>query len=218
MPAEKIPTLYASGKTDVNAGTIQSVDGQSYQILGSDGCYTATPAFSCLVEPIEGDTVLFSINASQQCHVLSIIERTASLNSSIVFPGDVTFDAKQGQLHLNGKQGISISSQQSISQTSEEYTLIANKALFAIDNLNAIGSRFVANIKNLKTYADTVETVAANLMQTLKNSFRIIEGVDQTRAKDVIQTVKNLYSMRSRQAAILAEKDIKVDAERIHMG
>jgi hypothetical protein len=34
----------------------------------------------------------------------------------------------------------------------------------------------------------------------------------------VIQTVKNLYSMRSRQAAILAEKDIKVDAERIHMG
>ena len=150
--------------------------------------------------------------------MLSIIERTCSLDTSLAFPCDVSLNAAQGQLQLNGQQGVSISSPQTISQSSKEYTLIADKALFGIDSINAVGSRLVANISNLKTYADTVETVAGNFMQTLKNSFRVIDGVDHSRAKDVIQTVKNLYSMRSRQAAILAEKDIKMDAERIHMG
>ncbi len=46
----------------------------------------------------------------------------------------------------------------------------------------------------------------------------MIEGVDQTKAGDVLTTIKNLFSLRSRQSAILAKKDIKIDAERIHMG
>ena len=46
----------------------------------------------------------------------------------------------------------------------------------------------------------------------------LVEGVDQLKTRDSLHTIDNLYSVRSKQAAILAKKDIKMDAERIHMG
>ena len=76
----------------------------------------------------------------------------------------------------------------------------------------------MSKIGQVKTIADRVETVAMHWLQKLTHSFRQVEGVDQLKTRDSIHTVENLYSMRSRQAAILAKKDIKVDAERIHMG
>jgi len=218
MQAEKISVLRSTKPVDVQSGTIESLDELGYRINADTRQYSATRAFSCMVEPMVNDSVLFSIDAGMQCHILAIIERPDCTDTRLAFPGDVTLNAGQGQLHLNGQQGINISSQQSINQTSEGYTLVAKKALFGIESVTAVGSKLVSKIGNVQTIADTVETVAANLLQKLKNSFRVIEGVDQTRSRDVITTVKNLYSMRSKQAAILAKKDIKVDAERIHMG
>ena len=218
MQAEKVSVLRSTKPVDVQSGTIESLDEQGYRINADTRQYSATRAFSCMVEPIVNDIVLFSIDAAMQCHILAIIERPDCTDTRLAFPGDVTLNAGQGQLHLNAQQGISISSEQHINLASEEYTLLANKALFGIDSLTAIGSKLVSKINNVQTIADTVETVAVNLLQKLKNSFRQIEGVDQVKARDSIHTVRNLYSMRSKQAAILAKKDIKVDAERIHMG
>jgi len=218
MQAENISTLHALEKTEICTGQILGVDDQVYQILGSEGEYSATRAFSCIVQPQQGDKVLFSVNSVRQCHILSIIERPDSNDTRLMFPGDVVLSASKGQLKINGKQGVTINSERCISQTSEEYNLIADKAIFGIDSLTAIGSRLVTKITDLQTYAGTIETVAGNLLQKVKNSVRLIEGVDQSRSRDAIHTVKNLFSLRSNQAAIVAKKDIKVDAERIHMG
>ena len=217
MQAENITPIQSLAEIQVQYGTIQSSNGRNYQTLGHSGTCWATPAFSCLVKPITGDRVLFSTDTDGQGHILSIVERLDSTETNLNFPGDVTLNA-QGQLHLNGQQGINISSQQQINLVSEEYSLIAKKALFGVECISAFGSKLVAKISHVQTIADTMETVAGHCLQKLKNSFRLIEGVDQQRAGDVIHTVKNLYSMRSRQAAILAKKDIKIDAERIHMG
>ncbi len=218
MQTENITPIQSLAEIQVQYGTIQSSNDRNYQILGQSGTCWAKPAFSCLVKPMTGDRVLFSTDTDGQGHILSIVERLDSTETNLNFPGDVTLNASQGQLHLNGKQGINISSQQQINLVSEEYSLIAKKALFGVESISAFGSKLVAKISHVQTIAATVETVADHWLQKLKNSFRLIEGVDQQRARDVIHTVKNLYSLRSRQAAILAKKDIKIDAERIHMG
>ena len=218
MQAKKIAAIHAYGDVQLEYGTVQSSDGAHYQISGPAGHYDAQRAFSCFVEPQVGDTVLFSHDEVRKNHILSIIERPGNTSANLKFPGNVTLDAPQGQLHLNARQGLDLSSEQSINLLSEDLSLIAKKGLFNLDNLTAIGTRLMVKMDDVQTFADTVQTVAGQLLQKLKNSIRLIEGVDQTRAQDVITTVKNLYSLRSRQAAILAKKDIKVDAERIHMG
>ena len=219
MQAKKITAIHGDNQIQILSGTIESIDElQNFRIIGHDGRYKATRAFSCFVEPMVDDVILYSIDERMQCHVLSIIERPVSKQTNLAFPGDVTFKAAQGKLNLHAKHGLVISSEQEINLATEEYTLLAKKALFNIESLSAVGLNLVSKIKNVRTFADTLETVADSLLQKLKNSIRLIEGVDQTSSKDTICTVKNLYSLRSRQSAILAKKDMKIDAERIHMG
>ena len=218
MQAEKIPFLHQTSRIELQSGMIESVTEQVYRVTVDAGCLDATRAFSCMVEPMVNDTVLFSINSNGQCHILAIIDRIDCADTHLAFPGDVALSARQGELSLNGRQGVNLTSDQHVRLATEEVTIIAGRALFGVESLTAVGSKLVSKISNVQTIADSVETVAVNLLQKLKNSFRVIEGVDQSRSRDVLTTVKNLYSMRSTQAAILAKKDIKVDAERIHMG
>ncbi len=218
MQAENISPIQSPAETRVQYGTIRCRDDRGYQVLGQSGSCRAVAAFSCLVEPMAGDRVLLSTDPGGQVHILSIIERLETSDTRLEFPGDVTLSASQGQLHLNAHREMTLSSQRKITQATDEYVLVAKKALFGIDSINAVGSMLVAKIGQVRTIADTVETVAGHWLQKLKNSFRQVTGVDQLRTGDSIHTVNNLYSMRSRQAAILARKDIKMDAERIHMG
>ena len=127
-------------------------------------------------------------------------------------------NASNGQMQINASQGLNITTEKHMNLVSEEISLMSRKALFNIESLKAMGTTLVSRINTVQTFATSIETVAEHWLQKLKNSFRHVEGVDQFKAKDSIHTVQNLYSMRSRQAAILAKKDIKIDAERIHMG
>ncbi len=217
MQAENITAIHAGGQIELQSGTVETA-GEFYRIRAGDGCYQATRAFSCLVEPNAGDSVLFSVDDRQFCHILSIIERPGCEVTRLSFPGDVTVASANGSLNIDAQQGLNMVSGQGISQVAESYTLATKKAFLSTDDLTAVGSNLVAKIRYVKTIAERVETVAEHWLQKLRNSFRQVHGVDQLKSRDSIHTIKNLYSMRSRQAAILARQDIKVDAERIHMG
>jgi hypothetical protein len=219
MQTEKISTIHSDLQNQILSGTIESLDDLGYRIVSEAGHFVGSRAFSCVVEPQLADTILFiSLGSARQCHILSIIERPDSTDTHLSFPGNVSLTSQQGELSLNGSRGINMSSLQSLNVITEEVNLVAKKGLLNIDNLKAVGTRIVAKITNVQTFAHTLETVAEHWLQKLKNSFRQIEGVDQLKTKDSIHTVQNLYSMRAKQAAILAKKDIKIDAERIHMG
>lgn len=218
MQTEKVVSFNTDNEVQCRTGVIESMDEDVYQIVHLATSYFAKRSFSCMVEPVPGDVVMFSIDAGRQNYILSILERADNKQTRMAFSGDVILDVKQGQLQLNAEQDININTVGNINQVSEEYTVLSKKALFGIDHVSAVGSKLVSKINQVHTIADTVEMVAGNLLHKLKNSFRSIQGVDQSQAKDVIHTVENLYSLRSKQSAILAKKDIKVDAERIHMG
>lgn len=217
MSAEKISVINAPGQVQLLSGVVES-DGEIYRIHTQNGLYDATRAFSCLVEPRQNDTVLFSVDARQHCHILSIVERPGANDASLAFPGDVNLKTDSGGLSIQARRGINMLSGEGINQVAESYALAAKKALVNADDLTAVGSTLVAKVRHIRTIANRVETVADHWLQKLRNSLRQVEGVDQLKTRDSIHTIKNLYSMRSRQAAILAKNDIKVDAERIHMG
>ena len=217
MRADTITAINTPGQVLLQSGKIES-DGEFYRIIAGDGVYSASRAFSCLVQPRINDTVLFSIDARQHCHILSIIERPGDDATRLTFPGDVMLDSDNGGVSINARQGLNLVSGQDLNQVAENYRLTAANALLNVGDLTAIGNTFAAKIKTVRTFADSVETIAKRWLQKLTHSFRQVEGVDQLKTRDSIHTIKNLYSMRSRQAAILARKDIKMDAERIHMG
>jgi hypothetical protein len=63
-----------------------------------------------------------------------------------------------------------------------------------------------------------VESNIDRMIQRIKDSFRIIERIEQVSAVDIIQNIKNAFIQRSRQVDITAKSDVKINGERIHMG
>ncbi len=218
MQTEKVTAIHANESLRIQSGTVESIEQEGYRIRAPDGHCRATRAFGCLIEPRVNDEVLFTINDRFQGHILSVLERPQGDQFDLVFPGDVTLRSERGEVNLDAGQGINISSPGQINMLTEEYTLAARQGLVNVESLSAVGATLVSHIAQVQTFARSIETVARHWLQKLTNSFRQVEGVDQLRTRESLHTVENLYSMRSRQAAILAKKDIKVDAERIHMG
>jgi len=64
----------------------------------------------------------------------------------------------------------------------------------------------------------TVESNIERMIQRIKDSFRIIERIEQVSAVDIIQNIKNAFIQRSRQVDITAKSDVKINGDRIHMG
>ena len=217
MKAENITPINETGEFHLQSGTIES-SGELYHIVSGNRHYSATRAFSCLVEPRAGDAVLFSVDTRQQCHILSILERPNASDARLAFPGDVTLSADRGQINLQSQRGLNVVSNGEINQVAERFSLVSKKGLINIADLTAVGSTLVSKIERVQTFAERLETVAGHWLQKLKNSFRQVDGVEQVRVRDSMHEVKNLHSLRARQSVMLAKKDIRMDAERIHMG
>ncbi len=218
MHAEKLPSYKNDESIIVEYGIVDEVSEEQYIVLSNAGRFTASSAFSCIISPQVGDRVMLSRDEHDQCYLLSIIHRTVGNAASLCFQGDLSINSQQGSVTIAGDQGVQLASPKDLTMASQELNVAATKATLNIADLAAVGDQLTSNISKIRIFANTIDSVAERLSQRLKNSFRMIEGVDQTRAGDVLTSVKNLFSMRSRQSAILAKKDMKIDAERIHMG
>ena len=218
MKLDKVTSLNRQPAKEIEYGSVQSLVDDQFVVHSQDDIFMAKRAFSCVVNPEVGDKVMYCCDDHQQCHILAVIERPAHQNATLAFQGDIAIDSARGSLSITGKEGIQMASAESVTMVSDNINVLAKKGLINISDVAFTGEKATSHISSLSTFAKSIDTVADRLSQKLKNSFRMIEGVDQTKAGDVLTTIKNLFSLRSRQSAILAKKDIKIDAVRIHMG
>ena len=217
MQTDKITSISPQHNIAIEYGTLLESEADGFLVQGQSGFFHAQRAFSCLVKPQPGDRVMFSRDDTQ-CHILAIIQRIDSQAAQLSFSGDVAIQSEQGQVSISGQDGVQMASPGAIAMVSEQIDMIASEGHISIQQATLSGQQVTSHIGSLQTFAKSIDTVAGRFTQRLKNSFRQIEGVDQTRAGDVLTTIRNLFSLRARQSALLAEKDIKIDAERIHMG
>ncbi len=218
MNLDKVTSLNRQPTKEIEYGTVQGLIDDQFVVHSQSDNFMAKRAFSCVVNPEVGDKVMYCCDDQQQCHILAIIERPVHQNATLSFQGDVAIDSSRGSLSITGKEGVQMASAESVTMISENVNVLAQKGLINISDVTFSGEKAASHISSLTTFAKSIDTVADRVSQKLKNSFRMIEGVDQTKAGDVLTTIKNLFSLRSRQSAILAKNDIKIDAERIHMG
>ena len=207
---------------NLKAGTtehakVQGGFNRDFMVQSERGVYRAKLAFSCFVVPQNGDTVLVNVD-EKQSHIIAIIERPNEQDATMSFPADVTMETKQGNLTLASHKNIHLTSVESTSVLSGEVSLIANDTKINSDKLQATGTELKANWQSIQTMAQLVTTAADKLIKTVKNSFSNVTGVEQKTSNNYVQNVKSTTSIRSQHAVVTAEKDMKIDGERIHMG
>jgi hypothetical protein len=89
---------------------------------------------------------------------------------------------------------------------------------FDIDTTTFRGRKLTAAWENAKLVLGKMETVAVRLLERSKNSYRIVENLNEVKAGRMRTLIRNAFHLQSRNASVLAKEDVRIDANRINLG
>ena len=203
-------TQFQAGSTPANTqgqqqqgfGQVQAVTKHGYLVQQHQaGTLLMKKAFSCAFTPLMGDQVSFVKSDNGQHYILHILERE-----------------QQTPAQIESEHGIQISSPEQISLQSESLDIVNIKTQLTNETTQAYSKNINIHADQTSLKTRILESLAERSMQKFKDSFRMIERMEQTTAKDVINNIKNVFVQRSKNADISAKGDIKINGDRIHMG
>ena len=168
----------------------------------------ATVAFSCLVQPEPGDTVLCAGDDQGRWFVLGILERPQSTRTVVQFPGDVVLRATSASMVSEGN--LNFFSAQEIHKS--------EAAVVDVREVTATGENLQATYRSIRFIGQLMNIMARHLVKRVHTYLRRTEGHDQIKAGQATRTVEGLYCMDSNYTVMVSKKDTRIDGERIHMG
>jgi len=205
---EKILPLDQHAETKMMHGQVAEVAGQDLTVVIAGRHYRATAAFSCLVQPQPGDTVLCAGSDQGAWFVLSILERPLSRKTVLEFPGDVVLRAKSASMiaenNLNFFSGREIHKSEA--------------AVVDVKEVTATGETLQATYRSVRLLSQLINTMARHVINRVQTYLRQTEDHDQVKAGQLTRTVEGLYCMDSKHTVMVSKKDTRIDGERIHMG
>lgn len=197
-------------------GKIRVIEGGLYWVETATGIIKSRRASSCLLEPQSSDLVLLYGEDSGEAYVLAVLERQEGIQNTLLFEEGVSIKTKKGDFSV-AAEGVRFASEQ-FALSSADMQIDALNAKFRIIDLSFLGRALNSRIQNITWAAEFCDSVVDRLSQKVKRSYRLIEDFEQTRAGRVLCIVRDTLFMKGKQSVIMAEKRIKMDAEKIHLG
>jgi hypothetical protein len=206
--------------TDVfqSVGLISEVDDKEIIVENDSGRFHVGVATSCLVEPEQGDEVLFSGRKDGELYILAILRRPSNTPLRLRSEGDLTIVVNQGRFTVASRDGVELVSSQDISMTSKGVQIRATEGHVFFDKLTYLGRKVLAEAEQAKTVIGFFDSVLDRFTQRVKSSYRFVDLVDQVRAKQVDYAAKENLRLRGNNALVNADLLIKIDGDQIHLG
>lgn len=210
---EKVVTLPLTNDSQYQAVVVSAESGL-WRIEINGRTLKAKQAFSCLVEPQAGDTVLVS-GAGQALYILAILERdTGTMRLSLAEETDIC-----------GAQNLSLTSTESLTLCSDRLTQLSTQQVIKsaeiigqFDTGLVSGERMTVRIGRLQLITDWLQSMAKQAVQQFQNYTRRTEEMDKVETGNMAHSSRGLYSMNSKHTIMVSEKDTRIDGEHIHMG
>lgn len=190
----------------------------SFLLEGPSGELRAKRAVGCLLAPIEGDRVLVARMADGRAYILSVLEREDPTPLALETDRSLTLKSSAGRVEVLARDGVELVTSADIALTSKRLEVCAPEAAFGLGKLTVTADETLADVSTLKLVAETVESVIGTLSQRLKRARRVVEEIDQLRAKYVDVIAQKALRMHSESAVVTADQLVKVDGEQIHIG
>ncbi len=199
-------------------GLVTGSSGHRFTIETTSGTWQARPAVSCLLQPEIGDLVLLTAHSAYEAYILAVLERQTDATAELLFERDITITSRGGQINLVSRQDINIIPKKRLQIISGETGIHTQKAEITIDEMSFWGKFLDANVKSIRLLANGFESVIHLLRQKLSRSYRTIEEVEHVKADRYDCHARSLLSLKGKYSTITANEDVKIDAERIHIG
>ena len=210
------PDIASNGTTIDTARVVRRDDGEFILLTPDTLALRGKKAAGCLLEPEVNDTVLIVRNAPEGVFILTVLERTGAA-SRIVLNGDTTLCANGGNLRLSGGT-IELSGEKSATLEAPDIKLQGVRGDASFLNFSLTASVAEAKAGKLSLVASTIETVAERITQRVRDCFRWVSRMDRTKAGQVSISAENRFDVTADSASLIAVCDVKIDADKIHLG
>ena len=190
-------------------GLVESRDGIVFAVATENGLYTAHRAKSCLLAPEKDDTVLLCTDALGNCFILAVLTGEKE-SGTLDFQGDLRIQVTGGDLALTAENQLSCDS--------KSLKVNAHEADANIGALSLLAGAVRAQCRALGLVAENLEQSARSLTQRLGSMFRSVEEHAEVQAGSARYIVDDTLAVHTRNTVHLAEEDVKIDAEQIHLG
>jgi hypothetical protein len=189
--------------------------------LDASGADRALRAESCLIQPECGDTVLVcqgvAVGLTSVPYILAVLSRADAQHGVLALPGGAQIRADAGALAFVASD-IGLEGANSVSLKAPHVAVDATAGELRFNRLASTIGELSASLGSVRTVAQAVTSTVGRLVQKATNSFRWTENLDESRAGRMRLQVAERFHLKSRHASVIAEGQVKIDAEKIDLG
>jgi len=197
--------------------TVKSVGDENVIIETDFGVISARLAFSCFLKPEVNDLVLADYSENH-CYVLSVLERNGNSDVEIQYPATVNMRSSEGDINICSDKDIRLLAKAKSTFISDETSFISDSINVLSDSVNSRAEQVRCHVKNIHIFAESMDVVADQVRQRANTLIRWVESLESSNIGNLMQRVRHTLTSHSKQSVVTAEKDMRIDAERIHMG
>lgn len=215
MLSETFPAELAQGIIQ-EIGEIERNEGARVVVSTPQGIVRARVAFSCLVKPACGDTVLVA-QRGDAVYVLSVLERSVAGSVEIALQGAVSM-AVDGNLTVRASEGLTLDG-------GPHARLRADAVEVAGDAIALAGNRVHIAARVLNWLADALESSARIVKQAsdmwtvqARAHHRQVDELEMVRVGNMDMRSKNLINVASCHTIMKSRELTKIDGKQIQVG
>lgn len=213
-----MPLRQASQAT-IETAQVVTEQGAWFEVACAEKTTWVKKAFSCSICPRLGDQVLVSLEEGGNSYVLSILERPGDAQDcELEFPGDVSLKAANGVFDISASRDLRLTSASRVQTLSPELALRTESARLSTRRLDVSGEQADARFQRGRFQVHQLESIVDSAIHCARTVVRKVEGIETFNVGSLIKTVRSTLTIRSKHAVISSRHDMKIDAERIHMG
>jgi hypothetical protein len=170
----------------------------------------AVRAVGCLIEPEIGDTVLLYTGPDGTTYILSLLARGSDHPAELPFPRGMTVRV--------GGEGFTVEAPKVTVAARRTLSLFADEGSIVFGALKIRGISLDAAWGAVRVVARTVDSIAVRVVQKCRRLYRTVEEFEESRIGRLRCLVNGLLFFRSKDATVQAERTVKMNGERIHLG
>lgn len=210
-----IVSMHSPTAAGLFSGFVKKEVKSVFIIQSAQGTFPAKHAASCLLKPEIDDKVLFSM-IDGGTYILAVLEKVSG-KSRINLKGDVSLES-EGGLSITSSSRLQLTSLESVSQISPEINVLTKKYSLTTEQLSTHSQKLKINSSHAQVNIKEVYGIFERVYQRADQVIRWVETIETLNIGNWIHNIKGVLNSRAQNQIITAKSDIKVDAERIHMG
>ncbi|MGF1742459.1 DUF3540 domain-containing protein [Vibrio profundum] len=200
----------------MQSGIVVNELADGYQVKSDLGLVGADVAISCLIKPEVGDWVLWS-GGEKGTFILSVLQRDGGSSFQMQVAGELELKT-EGKMTLHSPSTLHFDSGQQTELTSPRLNVAVNDAHVSAQNSHFFGLKSFLHIDRLSWVGTQLEQVAERVLQRFDFHSKRVSGHQDIQCQSSRHLVEKDYVVQSHTSLHHAQKNLHLDAEKIHLG